>query len=132
MNIFTGIFRITRDAELRRVPSGEPVINLQLAYNFGKRDHQGHRASQFMEAGLWGKRAESLADHLLKGSTVFLSIEDLHIKEFHKASGEAASKLTGRIQSLEFLGAGKDRVGSAGQGGHGVAHTPINCEHIPF
>ena len=64
----TGAFRLGRDAELRYTPGkNEPVINLALAFNWGQKGEDGNRPSQWIEASLWGKRAEALAPYLLKG-----------------------------------------------------------------
>lgn len=107
MAILTGLFRLTRDCELRYLPSGEPVANLVLAYNYGsKKKDDGFFPSQFLEAGLWGKRAESLEEHLKKGTKLFLVIEDVHIETFEKSDRTTGFKLTGRIGALEFVGGG--------------------------
>lgn len=101
--ILTGPARIGRDAELRHIPSGESVINLSLAYNHGKRDAEGNRPTQWIDAGLWGKRAESLAQHLLKGTQVWVVLEDVHLEEYEGKNGKG-TKLAARVQSIEFIG----------------------------
>lgn len=112
--MFAKVFRVGRDAELRHLPSGEPVINLSLAYNFGRRDGEGNRQTQWIEAGLWGKRAEALVDYLLKGKQVFAVIDELHIEVFKKTDGSAGHKLAGRVQDIELLGSrDSDGQGSA-------------------
>ena len=104
MAILTGLFRITRDAELRHIPSGEAVVNLSLAFNWGvKKDANGFLPSTFVEAGLWGKRAESLAQYLEKGKQVCAVLEDVHIETFVKQDGSSGSKLSARVQSIEFV-----------------------------
>lgn len=109
MAILTGLFRLTRDCELRYLPSGEPVANLVLAYNYGsKKKDDGFFPSQFLEAGLWGKRAESLEEHLKKGTKLFLVIEDVHNETFEKSDQSKGFKLTGRIGALEFVGGGEN------------------------
>lgn len=102
--VMTGVFRIGRDAEVRFIPSGEAVSNLSLAYNYGRRDGDGKQPTQWIEAGLWGDRAEKLAQHLTKGKAVFCVIEDLHIETFKKADGTPGQKLAGRVQRLDFVG----------------------------
>ena len=102
--IYSGVARLGRDAEVRYVPSGEPVVNLSLAFSYGKRDQDGKRQTTWIEAGLWGKRAETLAPYLLKGQQVWVSVSDLHIETFTKSDGTQGHKLVGRIQDLEFAG----------------------------
>lgn len=96
-----GLFRIGRDAELRYTPSGDPVINLALAYNYGKKSDN---TSQWIDASLWGKRAESLAPYLLKGQQLHAVIDDPHIQTFQKRDGGEGYKLVGRISNIEFAG----------------------------
>ena len=112
MTILTGLFRITKDAELRYMPSGEPVINLSLAYSYGtKKNEHGFLPSQFVEAGLWGKRAESLAPHLTKSQRIFAVINDVHIESYKKGDGSPGHKLSGRVQEIQFAGDRPDNAG---------------------
>jgi single-strand DNA-binding protein len=110
--ILAGVFRIGRNAELRYIPSGEAVINLSLAYNYGKRNAEGKQPTQWIEAGLWGDRATKLAEHLTKGRQVFCTIEDLHIEAFTKSDQTPGHKLAGRIHRLDFVGAREESSGS--------------------
>lgn len=109
MAILTGLFRITRQAELRHLPGGEAVANLSLAYNYGlKKDERGFLPSAFVEAGLWGKRAESLHEYLEKGKQVFAVLEDVHMEFFNKADGTPGVKLAARVQNIEFVSDRRD------------------------
>ena len=56
-----GLARIGRDVELRTTQSGETVAGLSLAFSFGKKGADGKRPTQWVDASLWGKRAEALA-----------------------------------------------------------------------
>lgn len=94
-----GLFRIGRDAEVRFTPSGDPVATLALAYNYGKK---ADKTSQWIEAALWGKRAEVLAPYLLKGQQIAAVIDDAHIETYAKRDGGEGVKLVGRISNIEF------------------------------
>jgi len=96
-----GLFRIGRDAELRYTPQNEPVINLALAFNYGKK---ADNTSQWVDATIWGKRAEALAQYLLKGQQVFAVIDDPHIETYKNRDGGESSKLVGKISNIEFAG----------------------------
>ncbi|MFT0547450.1 single-stranded DNA-binding protein [Allopusillimonas ginsengisoli] len=98
----TGLFRLGRDAELRYTPSGDAVANLALAFNYGKK---ADNTSQWIDATIWGKRAEALAQYLVKGQQVFAVIDDPHIETYQKRDGGEGFKLTGRISNIEFAGA---------------------------
>ena len=100
--MFTKLFRIGRDAEVRFTPSGEPVCELALAYNYGKKV-DGKMPSQWVKAALWGKRAEALAPYLKKGQQIVASLEDVHVKS-REHEGKTYTDLLGRIANIEFAG----------------------------
>lgn len=102
--ILTGFARLGRAAVLRYTPDGTPVLNLALAYSHGQKQADGNRATQWVEAALFGKRAESLAPHLLKGTPLDVVIEDAHIEYWQDRDGARRDKLVGRVLSLEFAG----------------------------
>lgn len=102
--ILTGIVRLGKDAELRYTPDDKAVLNVALAYNYGKRGQDGNRPTQWIDAALWGPRAEALQQHLIKGTAINVVIEDPHIETFQRNNGEPGSKLVGKIISLEFAG----------------------------
>lgn len=104
-----GVFRLGRDAEIRYLPGGEAVANLSLAFNFGKKDTSGHRPSQWIDAGLWGERAEKLSQYLLKGTAIYAVLEDPHIEVFKRRDGSEGAKLVARVQVLEFVGGREGR-----------------------
>jgi single-strand DNA-binding protein len=78
--ILTALARLGRDAEVRHTPKGEAVANLALAINYGRKGSDGNRPTQWVEASLWGARAESLAPHLMKGKLLYVVIEEPHIE----------------------------------------------------
>ena len=105
MNAF-GLARIGRDAELRKTQSGESVIGLSLAFSYGRKDADGKRPTQWVDATLWGKRAEALAPYLQKGGLVAVSLEEVHMETYQGKNGEG-HKLAARVVDIELAG-GKD------------------------
>lgn len=99
-----GVARLGQDAELRHLSNGTAVCNLSLAYNYGKKGQDGKRPSQWVEAALFGERAESLAKFLVKGTSLFVDLRDVHIETFQKRDGSSGTKLTGLVDTLEFAG----------------------------
>lgn len=99
-----GVARLGQDAELRRTAGGTAVCNLSLAWNFGKKGDDGKRPSQWVEAALFGERAESLAPHLKKGTSLFVDLRDVHVETYPKRDGGTGVKLVGAVDSLEFAG----------------------------
>lgn len=107
-----GLARLGRDAEVRYTPSGDPVCNLSLAFNYGQKDNDGNRPTQWIDAALWGKRAESLAQYLVKGSLHCFTLDEIHIETYQGRNGEGF-KLVARVLDVE-LG---PRAGDAPSGG---------------
>lgn len=99
-----GTFRIGNEPELRYLGDGTPVCNLSLASNYGKRDAQGKRLTQWVDAVLWGKHAEAVAPYLEKGKEVTCTIDEPHIEQFNKGDGSQGVKLTGRVSNLQLVG----------------------------
>ena len=102
--------RIGRDAEIRTA-GGDSVCNLSLAFSYYDTKAEKGRATQWVDATLWGKRAEALAPYLTKGTAVAVTLEDVHIEEYQGRNG-TGHKLVGRIVSIELGGKG-DGQGSA-------------------
>lgn len=103
MTQLVGVLRIGRDAELRSAGQSS-VINLALAYNYGKKESGGDRPTQWIDASLWGKRAEALEQYLVKGQQVYAVINDVHVETYEKRDGSVAAKLVGIVSDLELVG----------------------------
>lgn len=98
-----GLARIGKDAEIRYTPGGTPVLNLSLAFTFGKKGDDGKRPTQWVDASLWGQRAEGMAGYLTKGKQIVAYLEDVTIQTFTKGDGTQATKMVGRLADLEFV-----------------------------
>lgn len=64
------IGRLTKEPELKYIPSGEPVANFTLAVDRSFVNKDGERETDFIPIVVWRKQAESCAEHLVKGSLV--------------------------------------------------------------
>ena len=66
--------RLTRDPELRQLPSGQHVCDFTVATNRVWTDKQGQRQqdTQFHNLVVFGKDAEILCEHTRKGTTVLV------------------------------------------------------------
>jgi single-strand DNA-binding protein len=105
--ILTGVTRIGNDPAVRYTPNNDPVLELSLAYNHGKKQDDGKRPTQWVSATLWGPRAERVAPHLTKGTQVFVSCSDVFVKVYKKKDGTDGYSLSCRIDNLEFVSGGK-------------------------
>lgn len=104
MPTLTDIGRIGRDAELRYTPNGDAVCNLAIACDYGRKGQDGRRPTQWVDATLWGKQAEAMAQHLVKGQQVHFTIDDAHVEVFTKSDQTQGVKLTGRVIIIKFAG----------------------------
>ena len=104
-----GLARIGRDVELRYTNSGEAVANISLAFTYGKKGQDGKRPTQWVEASLWGKRAESLSPYLQKGQQVVAYLEDVCIQTFTKQDGTQGIKMAARVGDLELIAGQAER-----------------------
>jgi single-strand DNA-binding protein len=111
----TGLARLGRDAEVRFIPGGDAVSNLGLAFNYGRKGADNKQPTQWVEAALWGKRAESLAQYLTKGQLLDVVLADVHIETYTTRDGKEGHKLAARVMELEFAG-GSRRNGEATEG----------------
>ena len=72
INRVTLVGRLTRDPELRHLPSGSPVLQLGLAVNGRQKDEAGNWTDKpnFFDVKVFGNQAEMLSQHLAKGRRV--------------------------------------------------------------
>lgn len=65
---------LTRDPELRALPSGMNVVNFSIATNRVFRDRDGKKQEQtdFHNVVVFGRQADIVAQYLKKGSSVFV------------------------------------------------------------
>lgn len=111
--ILSGFCRVTKDAVVRHTASGEPVCNLSLAFNWGKKGEDGKRPTTFVDGALWGKRAEAMAQYLTKGQPVDVVLTDVHIETYPKNDGGTGFSLRGNVQVIDFAGKGPEREGAS-------------------
>lgn len=106
MSKMFGLARLGRDAEIRTTGQGESVATLALAFSYGRKGSDGNRPTQWVDAALWGKRAEALAPYLTKGGLVSVVLEDVRIETFDGKNGPG-HKLAGRVIDVELAGGGE-------------------------
>jgi single-strand DNA-binding protein len=103
---------LTRDPELRYIPSGTAVSDIGLAVNDRiKRNDQWVDEPVFVDITLWGRTAEIANEYLSKGSPVLIEGR-LKFDRWEK-DGQKHSKLRVVGERLQMLGT---REGSRGGG----------------
>jgi len=65
---------LTRDPELRSLPSGMNVVNFSIATNRTFKDRDGKKQEQtdFHNVVVFGRQADTVSQYLKKGSSVFV------------------------------------------------------------
>lgn len=107
---------MTRDPELRYIPSGTAVSDIGLAVNDRvKRGDQWVDETTFVDVTLWGRTAEIANEYLSKGSPVLIEGR-LKLDRWEK-DGQKFSKLKVIGEKLQMLGGRGE--GGGGSGGRG-------------
>ena len=107
------IGNVTRDLEIRYIPSGTAVLDLGLAVNDKRKDSKSGEwieETTFVDVTLWGRTAEIAGEYLSKGSPVF--IEGRLKFETWEQDGQKRSK-------IKVVGEKMQLIGSRGSGGGG-------------
>jgi len=107
---------LTRDPELRYIPSGTAVSDIGLAVNDRvKRGDQWVDEATFVDITLWGRTAEIANEYLSKGSPVLIEGR-LKLDRWEK-DGQKHSKLKVVGERLQMLGGREAGRGGGGGGG---------------
>ena len=118
---------LTRDPEMRALPSGMSVASFSLAVNEKYKDRDGNwvERANFIDCEIFGNRAEAFAKYLGKGSPVFVEGK-LRFEQWEK-DGQKRSKIKVVVDNFEFVGGDKDASPKAVAG----FTSPPN-DDIPF
>jgi single-strand DNA-binding protein len=106
---------LTRDPELRYIPSGTAVVKFGLAVNRDYLDKQSGEKKEsvcFVDITVWGKQAETCNQYLTKGRPVFIEGR-LEFSSWETKEGDKRSKLEVVAERVQFLGGRRDE----GEGG---------------
>jgi single-strand DNA-binding protein len=114
---------LTRDPQVRYIPSGSAVAEIGLAVNrtwFDKQSNSRKEEVTFVDVTLWGRDAEVAGEYLTKGRSVLvegrLSLDTWD----DKATGQKRSKLKVVGERLVMVG-GRGEGGGQGGGAPGGA-----------
>lgn len=98
-----GLARVGRDVEVRNTADGDPVANVSLAFSYGRKGADGKRPTTWVDATLWGKRAEVMAPYLVRGQAVVVNLSEVRLDEFKTQDG-TRTKIAARIEQIELAG----------------------------
>jgi single-strand DNA-binding protein len=155
-NQVTLMGNLTRDPELRQIPSGQNVCSFSLALNRSYKGSDGNwqEATDYVDVVAWGPLGERVAQYVTKGRPVLVSGR-LQSRQWEQ-DGQKRSKLEVVAQDVTFLGGrGEGDGGNSGgsnyssnDGGNSTPapskksddtvvtdiadDEPINLDDIPF
>ena len=101
------IGNLTRDPELRYIPSGQAVTTFTVAVNRVYTAGTGERKEEtsFIRVVVWARRAEVCNEFLRKGSPVFVEGR-LQSRNWEAPDGTKRSTVEVVAQNVQFLGRG--------------------------
>jgi single-strand DNA-binding protein len=114
---------ITRDIELRTIPSGQSIAQIGLAINRSWTSPDGEKREEvtWVDCEAWGKTGEIMHKYLAKGRPVYIEGR-LKLDQWDdKESGQKRSKMKVVVESFQFIdskGGGQGGGGGGEEGGY--------------
>lgn len=137
---------LTRDPELRTIPSGQSVCSFSMALNrsFKGADGNWQEATDYIDVVAWGPLGERVAQYLSKGRPALVNGR-IQSRSWEQ-DGQKRSKVEVVAQDVTFLGGRGDGDGAPSQAGgssnstkkqddvviEDIGDEPINLDDIPF
>jgi single-strand DNA-binding protein len=103
--------RLTRDPELRSLPSGRAVCDLRIASNSSHKDAAGewNERPNFFDVSVFGASGENVASHMRRGSRVCLDGR-LAWREWETADDQKRQSVSIVADSVQFLDPAGERA----------------------
>jgi single-strand DNA-binding protein len=105
--------RLTRDPELRALPSGTSVCSLRIACNSSRRDADGdyHERPNFFDVSVYGAPGESVSNYMRRGSRVAIDGR-LEWREWATADQQKRQAVSIVADTVQFLDSPGERSGA--------------------
>jgi single-strand DNA-binding protein len=105
---------LTRDPEMKHLPSGTALCSLRIAVNTRRKDESGQWTDKpnYFDVSVWGNQGESCAQYLAKGRPVAIDGR-LEWREWEATDG------SGKRQAVEIIADNVQFLGSRGDAGDG-------------
>jgi single-strand DNA-binding protein len=111
--------RLTRDAELKSIASGQAVCKFSIAVNRRRKNgDQWEDEANFFDIVVWGRQGESLHQYLNKGKMV--AVDGELRQDRWQQDGQNRSKVEIVANNIQLLG-GNPGGGSSGGGSNSPA-----------
>lgn len=112
---------LTRDPEMKHLPSGTALCSLRIAVNTRRKDESGQWTDKpnYFDVSVWGAQGESCAQYLAKGRPVAIDGR-LEWREWEATDGSGKRQAVEIVaDNVQFLGGRGDGDGGGGGGGGG-------------
>ena len=112
---------LTRDPEVRDLPSGTAVCKLRVAVNSRRKDQSGQWVDKpnYFDVTVWGAQGQNCGTYLSRGRPVAIDGR-LDWREWETQEGGKRQAVEIVAETVQFLGSRDDNGGGGGyQGGQG-------------
>ena len=108
--------RLTRDPELRSIPSGRAVCDLRIASNSGHKEPDGEWSDRpnFFDVSVFGPRGETVATYMRRGSRVCVDGR-LSWREWETSDEQKRQSVSIVADSVQFLDPAGERPAGDGE-----------------
>jgi len=95
---------LTRDPEIKSLPSGDSLVNFNIAVNESYLTRDGERKEKTTFVGIvaYGKQAEVIAKYMRKGKPIFIE-GSLAQDSWEDNSGQKKTKTYVKLRSFQFI-----------------------------
>ncbi|MCP5007690.1 MAG: single-stranded DNA-binding protein [Planctomycetes bacterium] len=109
-NRVTLIGNITRDPELKQMPSGSALVSFGMAINRNWKGKDGEKREEtcFVDITMFGKRAEVIDEYFSKGSSIFIDGR-LQYQQWDAKDGSKRSALKVIAEDFQFMGSRQEK-----------------------
>ena len=130
VNVVVVTGNLTRDPELRSLPSGTSVCELRIAVNSRRKDQSGNWVDKpnYFDVTVWGAQGENCATYLSKGRPVAIEGR-LDWREWETQEGQKRQAVQIIANSVQFLGS---RDGAESNGGRFQAQSDVPADTSDF
>ena len=134
LNRVTLIGRLTKDPEVRYIPSGAAVASFDIAVNRSYKDKSGNFQEEtlFIRVNVWGRQAESANEFFSKGKEIFV---DGRLRQRSWETQDGQKRSTIEVESFTVLPLERITRGQAmSQSGDSQTEssTEGTSEDVPF
>jgi len=124
---------LTRDPDLKYIPSGTAVCEFGIAVNRTYKSKDGNQSEEvsYFDIEAWGRQAEVVNQYLSKGRPILIEGR-LKQNRWETKDGQKRSKIRGVLEQFQFLGGrGEGGGGRDRQAGPPADQEPLADQEPP-